>query len=148
MLLRVKSFLNSLQLELVLPLFMISSISFFPSLPYLFIFSATSLQIGHHGHVLLNPTHSFISVPYQQVAFLLLNGDLPTREQMSEFQGNVMAHTYIHTDLSNLIGNFRYDAHPMGNPSYIQLANLKPSYEDLTPLLVSHVSFSFLLFDD
>jgi citrate synthase len=33
---------------------------------------------------------------------------------MAEWSGKIMTHTYIHENLTELMKNFRYDAHPMG----------------------------------
>jgi citrate synthase len=48
------------------------------------------------------------------VTYLLLFGTLPNRNQLVKFQKKIMTHTYIHTDLENMIKSYRYDAHPMG----------------------------------
>ncbi|ETO27122.1 citrate synthase [Reticulomyxa filosa] len=51
---------------------------------------------------------------FLEVAYLLLYGELPTREQYDYFQGRVMKHTFIHEDVAQIMKSFRYDAHPMG----------------------------------
>ncbi len=51
---------------------------------------------------------------YKEVAYLLIHGELPSKEQLAEWRTRIMRHTYIHEDLSRMIQNFRYDAHPMG----------------------------------
>jgi citrate synthase len=51
---------------------------------------------------------------YKEVAYLLIYGELPTPEQLSDWRQRIMRHTYIHEDLRYMIQNFRYDAHPMG----------------------------------
>jgi len=50
---------------------------------------------------------------YLEIAYLLLNGELPTRDQYKPFVSEITHHTMIHEDLKNLISSFRYDAHPM-----------------------------------
>jgi len=49
-----------------------------------------------------------------EVAFLLIYGELPNKEQLHIWNKNVMTHTYLHENLVRLMQNFRYDAHPMG----------------------------------
>lgn len=51
---------------------------------------------------------------FLEVAYLLIVGELPTKQQLDTFNFKVMNHTYIHSDLERLIKSFRYDAHPMG----------------------------------
>jgi citrate synthase len=49
-----------------------------------------------------------------EVAYLLLKGDLPTQTQLDEFVHDVTFHTYVHENITELVGAFRYDAHAMG----------------------------------
>ena len=51
---------------------------------------------------------------FMEVAYLLIFGSLPSKNQLEKFNGKVSNHTYIHTDLETVIKSFRYDAHPMG----------------------------------
>jgi citrate synthase len=51
---------------------------------------------------------------FLEVAFLLINGDLPTPKQLDNWSKLIMHHTYIHENLTELMKTFRYDAHPMG----------------------------------
>ncbi|EXL51692.1 citrate synthase [Fusarium oxysporum f. sp. radicis-lycopersici 26381] len=50
---------------------------------------------------------------FLESAYLLIYGDLPTQAQYDEWQGEVMHHTYIHSDIENMFKSFRYDSHPM-----------------------------------
>jgi citrate synthase len=49
-----------------------------------------------------------------EVAYLLLKGELPTQAQLDEFVHDVTFHTYVHENITELVGAFRYDAHAMG----------------------------------
>lgn len=49
---------------------------------------------------------------FLEVAYLLINGDLPTRKQLEDWNKLIMHHTYIHENLTDLMKTFRYDAHP------------------------------------
>jgi citrate synthase len=50
---------------------------------------------------------------FLEVCYLLLNGELPNREQKQEFDGIVRRHTMVHDQLSRFYNGFRRDAHPM-----------------------------------
>lgn len=52
---------------------------------------------------------------YLEVAYLLLNGDLPTADQFSAWEHEVTYHTFIHENVrKRFLEGFHYDAHPMG----------------------------------
>jgi citrate synthase len=51
---------------------------------------------------------------YLEVAYLLVNGELPTREQLDEWEHEITIHTYVHENVKEFLDGFRYDAHPMG----------------------------------
>jgi len=50
---------------------------------------------------------------FLEVAYLLLNGELPNAEQRHEFDRGVMHHTMLHEQLRRFFDGFRRDAHPM-----------------------------------
>jgi len=51
---------------------------------------------------------------YLEVAYLLLNGELPTEIQLSDWVWNVTHHTFLHENIKKFMDGFHYDAHPMG----------------------------------
>ena len=51
---------------------------------------------------------------FLEVAYLLLEGDLPTTENKTEFVTAITRHTMVHEQLSSFLRGFRRDAHPMG----------------------------------
>jgi citrate synthase len=51
---------------------------------------------------------------FLDVAYLLLNGELPDKEQSSEWVDDVTHHTFIHENIKKFIDGFHHDAHPMG----------------------------------
>ena len=52
---------------------------------------------------------------YLEVAYLLLNGELPTAQQFDTWRHDVTYHTYIHENVrKRFLEGFHYDAHPMG----------------------------------
>jgi citrate synthase len=50
---------------------------------------------------------------FLEVAYLILNGELPTKQQLDEFVEIVTHHTMVHEQLSRFYTGFRRDAHPM-----------------------------------
>ncbi|MEI8104293.1 MAG: citrate synthase [Actinomycetes bacterium] len=51
---------------------------------------------------------------YLEVAYLLVNGELPDAAQLSAWSHAVDQHTFVHENVKQLMEGFRYDAHPMG----------------------------------
>jgi citrate synthase len=51
---------------------------------------------------------------YLETAYLLLHGELPSRAQYEAWVYNITHHTMVHENIKELMGGFRYDAHPMG----------------------------------
>lgn len=51
---------------------------------------------------------------FLEVAYLLNKGELPTKEQLTEWEDLIKYHTYVHTNITKFLEGFRYDAHPMG----------------------------------
>ena len=50
---------------------------------------------------------------FLEVACLLLNGELPNREEFARFEHEITYHTMVHQQLHTFISGFHYDAHPM-----------------------------------
>jgi len=51
---------------------------------------------------------------YLEVAYLLLNGELPNKTESAAWTNEVTTHTYVHEFLKTCMEGYRYDAHPMG----------------------------------
>src|SRR4051794_15454970 len=51
---------------------------------------------------------------YLEVAYLLINGALPTQQQLDQWTHEVTIHTFVHENIKSFMQGFRYDAHPMG----------------------------------
>ncbi len=51
---------------------------------------------------------------YLEVAYLLVNGELPNRQQLEEWQHEITIHTFVHENVKTFMQGFRHDAHPMG----------------------------------
>ncbi|NRA20635.1 MAG: citrate (Si)-synthase [Oceanospirillaceae bacterium] len=50
---------------------------------------------------------------YLETCFLLLNGELPTEEELEKFVSIVKGHTMVHEQMHHFFQGFRRDAHPM-----------------------------------
>jgi citrate synthase len=50
---------------------------------------------------------------FLKVAYLLMEGELPTTEEYVTFERNITYHTMVHEQLRNFYSGFRRDAHPM-----------------------------------
>jgi citrate synthase len=51
---------------------------------------------------------------FLEVAYLVLNGELPTAAELKDFVSNVTHHTMLHENTKKFLEGFRHDAHPMG----------------------------------
>ncbi|MBC9031948.1 citrate synthase [Sphingomonas sp. JC676] len=50
---------------------------------------------------------------FMEVSYLLLNGELPTQDELSSFTRTITRHTMLHEQLATFYRGFRRDAHPM-----------------------------------
>ncbi|HBY59854.1 MAG TPA: citrate (Si)-synthase, partial [Solibacterales bacterium] len=50
---------------------------------------------------------------FLEVAYLILNGELPTEEQLKGWVARVTHHTMLHETTKRFLEGFRYNAHPM-----------------------------------
>ncbi len=51
---------------------------------------------------------------FLEVAYLLVFGELPTKEQFDKWVHAITYHTFVHENIKGFMQGFRYDAHPMG----------------------------------
>src|SRR5487761_893524 len=51
---------------------------------------------------------------YLETAYLVVFGELPTRQQLEDWTYHVTHHTFIHESIKKFLDGFHYDAHPMG----------------------------------
>ncbi|MBV2209629.1 MAG: citrate synthase [Thermomonas sp.] len=66
---------------------------------------------------------------FLEVAYLLLNGELPTKEEFSGFEHTVSHHTMMHESLKHFFRGFHHDAHPMAMLA-ASIASLSAFYHD------------------
>ena len=66
---------------------------------------------------------------FVETSYLLIYGDLPTREQLEEFRQSIRQHTMLHEDIRLFYNGFPRDAHPMAILSSVVCA-LSTFYQD------------------
>jgi len=57
-----------------------------------------------------------------EVAYLLINGELPTAPELKAFQGEICKHTLVHEDMKKFFDGFPSRSHPMGQLSSLVCA--------------------------
>ncbi|WP_372018753.1 citrate synthase [Pseudoxanthomonas sp. 10H] len=70
---------------------------------------------------------------FLEVAYLLMNGELPTQGEFQKFEHEVTHHTMMHESLKNFLQGFNYDAHPMAMLAGT-VASLSAFYHDTLDL--------------
>ncbi|TDU28201.1 citrate synthase [Panacagrimonas perspica] len=66
-----------------------------------------------------------------EVAYLILNGELPNKTEFADFDASIRKHTMINESLKNLFSGFNYDAHPMAMLTGV-VGSLSAFYHDTT----------------
>ncbi|MER5442878.1 citrate synthase [Streptomyces sp. NPDC002790] len=66
---------------------------------------------------------------FTEVAYLLINGELPTVDELSAFKNEITGHTLLHEDVKRFFDGFPRDAHPMAMLSSVVSA-LSTFYQD------------------
>ncbi len=68
-----------------------------------------------------------------EVAYLLLNGELPSAAQLQTFTQSITRHTMLNETLLKFFSGFHYDAHPMSMVSAV-VASMAAFYHDTTDI--------------
>ncbi|MBF4465706.1 citrate synthase [Flavobacterium sp. LC2016-12] len=78
---------------------------------------------------------------FLEVSYLLIFGELPTTQQLEQFENDIKKHTLVNEEMKNIIDGFPKTAHPMGvlsaltsaltafNPKAVNVDNEKEMYE-------------------
>jgi citrate synthase len=66
---------------------------------------------------------------FVEVAYLLIYGELPSKDELSKFRGKIRRHTMLHEDLKSFYDGFPRDAHPMAILSSVVSA-MSTFYQD------------------
>ena len=74
---------------------------------------------------------------FLEVCYLLLNGELPTPAEKTEFDYRITHHTMLHEQLTNFYRGFRRDAHPMAIMCGV-VGALSAFYHDSTDISDPH----------
>ena len=70
---------------------------------------------------------------FLEVAYLLLHGDLPKKDEFEEFDNTITYHTMVHEQLAQFFRGFRRDAHPMAVMTGV-VGALSAFYHDSTDI--------------
>jgi citrate synthase len=73
------------------------------------------------------------SSTFIEVAYLLLHGELPTREQLQTFDTSIRTHTMLNESLLRFFNGFHHNAHPMAMMSGV-VASMSAFYHDTTDI--------------
>jgi citrate synthase len=71
------------------------------------------------------------SSSFIEVAYLILNGELPDADELEDFEQSIRRHTMINESLKRFFDGFHYDAHPMAMLTGI-VGSLSAFYHDTT----------------
>jgi citrate synthase len=84
---------------------------------------------------------------FLEVAYLLLNGELPTYSEMNEWISDVAHHMLIHENLKKFMDGFHHDAHPMGMlvSTVAALSTFYPESRNMKDPLVRKLQISRLI---
>ncbi|CAN5843245.1 citrate synthase [soil metagenome] len=78
---------------------------------------------------------------YLEVAYLLINGELPSAEEYAAWNHEITYHTFIHENVrKRFMEGFHHDAHPMGMlvSAVAALSTFYPESKDITDEAVRH----------
>ena len=77
-----------------------------------------------------------------EVSYLLINGELPNKEQLAEFTEQIQRHTMLHEDLKRFYDGFPRNAHPM--PVLSSVVNALAAYypDSLDPADTEEIDLS------
>ena len=70
---------------------------------------------------------------FLEVAALLINGSLPTKQELDRFQDSIMRHTMVNEQLLHFFRGFHHNAHPMAMVSAV-VASMAAFYHDTTDI--------------
>jgi citrate synthase len=87
------------------------------------------------------------SCTYLEVAYLVLNGELPSRAQLDEWAQEITQHTLLHENIKKVLEGFHYDAHPMAvlASTVAALSTLYPEARNIQDPKVRHLEICRLI---
>jgi citrate synthase len=84
---------------------------------------------------------------FLEVAYLLLNGELPTEMELDLWCSEIQRHTMVHENLKKFMDGFHHDAHPMGilMSTVAALSTFYPEARNLCDAKVRHTQIVRLI---
>ena len=77
--------------------------------------------------------------PFLETSYLVLNGELPSKDELAKFENEITYHTLLHEDMRHMYQAFPLRAHPMAVVSAV-VGSLATFYqEEIDPLNGEHV---------
>jgi citrate synthase len=74
---------------------------------------------------------------FMEVSYLLLNGELPSQDELAQFSDTITRHTMLHEQMATFYRGFRRDAHPMAIMCGV-VGALSAFYHDSTDITDPH----------
>src|SRR5215470_2304382 len=77
---------------------------------------------------------------FLDVAWLLLRGEMPDKDESAGWAHKISHHTYVHENVKKFIDGFHHDAHPMGMlvSSLAALSTFYPEAKDVSDAALAH----------
>lgn len=100
--------------------------------------------LRHRGYAIEDLTKK---ASFLEVAYLIIFGELPTREEFEKFEGDIKAEALINEEMKNILDGFPNSAHPMGilssltsaltafNPGSVNVNSSEEMYHSIIKLL-------------
>ena len=84
---------------------------------------------------------------FLDVAYLLLHGELPGKEESAGWADEITRHTYVHENVKKFIDGFHHDAHPMGIlvSSVAALSTFYPGAKEISDAEHRHLQVARLI---
>ncbi|KAK4536257.1 hypothetical protein CDCA_CDCA07G2282 [Cyanidium caldarium] len=72
-------------------------------------------KLYYRGYDVEELVASAAGASFEEVAFLLINGELPDAAALAQWRELLLSHTFLHEDILAQLRTIRHDAHPMGS---------------------------------
>lgn len=100
--------------------------------------------LRHRGYAIEDLTKK---ASFLEVAYLVIFGELPTKEQFAKFEADIKKNTLVNEEMKNILDGFPRSAHPMGvlssltsaltafHPEYTDVSSEEDMYKAITKIL-------------
>jgi citrate synthase len=84
---------------------------------------------------------------YLETAYLILNGELPSHDELTAWVYNITHRTMVHENIKQLMDGYQYDAHPMGMliSTIAALSTFYPGAKKISDPEVRHLQIARLI---